>query len=331
MMPHPPLFAILSYPICNYPFLPLLTEALTLTPSVLRHLHQLPTLIFRHPLPSVNVVLPLLRLKSVYSTNTKAAANLGLSTSLTEVKTAPMISLTVQHTFLLWKRWHMMLCIKWLSLLPMLPLLLSMKAPLPYTSPRIIFLPLCNLLNPLLLFQMHITVADAYPSHSAPTVGAVLPSSSYQSFFLSDDSANSGSHDDVSPISVPHLIWKGQVWNSDDVQVPYECLLDDGAHLILIRPETVTDLGLPIRKLKEPVSVTLALNNNPDAIKEFSDYVFLSLSSLNNAWSSKPVRALIAPGLCTTFFKAYLFLYTTKLSLTMKHVQQSINHVASIC
>ena len=51
---------------------------------------------------------------------------------------------------------------------------------------------------------------DAYPSHSAPTVGTVLPSSSYQPFVLSDDSDNSGSHDDVSPISVPHLIWKGQ-------------------------------------------------------------------------------------------------------------------------
>ena len=67
---------------------------------------------------------------------------------------------------------------------------------------------------------------------------------------------------------------EGTVWNSDDIQVPYDCLLDDGAHLVLIRPETVTDLGLPIRKLKEPVSVTLALNNNPDSIKEFYNYVF---------------------------------------------------------
>ena len=155
--------------------------------------------------------------------------------------------------------------------------------------------------------------ADAYPSHSTPTVSAVLPSSSYQSFVLSDDSDNSGSHDDVSPISVPHLIWKGQVWNCDDVQVPYEYLLDDGAHLVLIRPETVTDLGLPIRKLKEPVSVTLALNNNPEAIKEFSDYVFLSLSSLNNAWSSKVVRALIAPGLCRNILLGLPFLVHNKI------------------
>lgn len=155
--------------------------------------------------------------------------------------------------------------------------------------------------------------SDPYPSHAAPTVGAVLPSSSYQSFVLSDDSENSGSHDDVSPISVPHLIWKGQVWNSDDVQVPYDCLLDDGAHLVLIRPETVTDLGLPIRRLKEPVSVTLALNNNPDSVKEFYDYVFLSLSSLNNAWSSKPVRALIAPGLCTNILLGLPFLVHNKI------------------
>ena len=81
--------------------------------------------------------------------------------------------------------------------------------------------------------------------------------------------------------------------------MPYDCLLDDGAHLVLIRPETVTDLRLPIRCLTEPVSVTLALNNDPDLVTELWDYVSLSLSTLNNAWSSKPVRALVAPGLCS--------------------------------
>ena len=66
------------------------------------------------------------------------------------------------------------------------------------------------------------------------------------------------------------------------------CLLDNGAHLVLIRPETVTDLALPIRKLKEPVSVTLTLQGTKTE-NIFHDYVVLELSLLNNEWSSKPV------------------------------------------
>jgi hypothetical protein len=167
------------------------------------------------------------------------------------------------------------------------------------------------------------TVADTSPARieevvntvpDAPPVGAVLPSS-YQPFVLCGDSDSSGSNEDVSPLSVPHLIWKAQIWNNDDVQIPYDCLLDDGAHLVLIRPETVTDLGIPIRRLSEPVCVTLALNKNKesDAVTELWNYVSLSLSSLNNAWSSRPVRALVAPGLCSNILLGLPFLVHNKI------------------
>ena len=154
--------------------------------------------------------------------------------------------------------------------------------------------------------------ADNFSTSPAP-VGAVLPSSSFQPFALLGDNDTSGSTEDVSPLTCPHLIWRAQIWNSDDVQIPYDCMLDDGAHLVLIRPETVTDLGLPIRRLPEPVSVTLALNSNPDTVTELWDYVSLSLSSLNNAWSSKPVRALIAPGLCSSILLGLPFLVYNKI------------------
>ena len=117
-------------------------------------------------------------------------------------------------------------------------------------------------------------------------MGAILPSSSHQ-FVLNKDSNTSGSSEDISPLSCPHLIWRAQIWNNNDVQILYDCMLDDGAHLVLIRPETVTDLGLPIHHLHEPVSVTLTLNSNPDSLAVFHDYVSLSLLSLNNAWTSK--------------------------------------------
>lgn len=81
-------------------------------------------------------------------------------------------------------------------------------------------------------------------------VAAILPSSSLQPFVLGDgDSNTSGSTDNMSGlglVSVPHLMWKAMVWNTNDEQVPVNCLLDDGAHLTLIRPECVIDLGLPI-------------------------------------------------------------------------------------
>jgi Aspartyl protease len=152
----------------------------------------------------------------------------------------------------------------------------------------------------------------AFATTTAP-VGAVLPSSFQPFVLLGGESDTSGSTEDISPISVPHLIWKGQIWNNDDVQIPYECLLDDGAHLVLIRPETVTDLGLPIRRLHKPVSVTLALSTSPLLVTELWDYVSLSLSSLNNAWSSKPVRALLAPSLCSNILLGLPFLAHNKI------------------
>jgi hypothetical protein len=65
---------------------------------------------------------------------------------------------------------------------------------------------------------------------SVPIVGAVLLST-FQLFVLSSDSDASGSSKDVSPISVPPLMWKGQIWNSDDIQVQFDCLLMMGLTL----------------------------------------------------------------------------------------------------
>jgi hypothetical protein len=82
---------------------------------------------------------------------------------------------------------------------------------------------------------------------------------------------------------------------------------------VLIRPETVADLGLPIRRLRQPHTVSLALNSSPESVTELWDYVSLSLSSLNNAWTSKPVRALVAPGLCSNILLGLPFLVHNKI------------------
>ena len=85
------------------------------------------------------------------------------------------------------------------------------------------------------------------------------------------------------------------------------CLLDNGAHLILIRPETITDLALPIHKLETPISITLALEGKK-TISIFHDYVYLQLMSRNNEWMSKTICTLVAPGLCSNILLGLPFL-----------------------
>lgn len=67
----------------------------------------------------------------------------------------------------------------------------------------------------------------------------------------------------VSPTSVPHYIWHANVHGNAKLPIPFDTLLDNGAHLVLIRPEAVIDLGLPVHKLKEPQRATLAINSVP--------------------------------------------------------------------
>jgi hypothetical protein len=67
-------------------------------------------------------------------------------------------------------------------------------------------------------------------------------------------------------------------------------------------------LGYPIHHLPEPVCVSLALSASLETISLFSEYVLLAASSLDNAWTSHPVRAHVAPGLCTEILLGLPFL-----------------------
>ena len=126
------------------------------------------------------------------------------------------------------------------------------------------------------------------------TVSAVLPSTN---FVLETSDPDSDKEVSLGPLMVPNLMWRANVWGKDPFQIPINCMIDDGTQLVLIRPETVADLGLHTRTLFKPICITLALNGeNTNCL--LSKYVSLQLSSLNNAWTSHPIRALIATGLC---------------------------------
>ena len=154
---------------------------------------------------------------------------------------------------------------------------------------------------------------DSSSNHVQTSVAAVLPSASSTPFVLGTrDSDTESSNSTVSPISVPHYIWHANVHGVSEFPTPVDCLLDNGAHLVLIRPETVADLGLKIRKLHKPQLATVAIKSKRHTFHLF-DYVHLTLSSLNNAWTSQPVRALIAADLCTNILLGLPFLKHNKI------------------
>lgn len=127
---------------------------------------------------------------------------------------------------------------------------------------------------------------------------AVLPNSSHEYHSDSDKDLDI-SHREVSQkIRAKHLIWNCQIHSlTNDFPVKTHALIDNGAHLVLIRPELVEQLGLKRHKLHEPELVDDAFGDKRSKTKLY-DYVKLSLTSLDAAWTSKLIRAIITPGIC---------------------------------
>ena len=117
---------------------------------------------------------------------------------------------------------------------------------------------------------------SAPPTSHIHKINAILPSASIP-FNLgngSDSSDENAFNREVShtPLTVDHLMWDANVFGGNEFPTKINCLLDNGAHLVLIRPETVADLALPIHKLDTPISVTLALEGKKTT-SVFHDYV----------------------------------------------------------
>ena len=152
---------------------------------------------------------------------------------------------------------------------------------------------------------------SALPTSHICEVNAILPSSSipFNLGSSSDTSDENAFNCKVSkaPLTVDHLTWDANVFGRNEFPMTINCLLDNGAHLVLIRPETVTDLTLPIYKLETPISVTLALEGKK-TISVFHDYVYLQLASRNNEWMSKTIHMLLTPGLCSNILLGLPFL-----------------------
>ncbi|KAF8913743.1 hypothetical protein CPB84DRAFT_1840544 [Gymnopilus junonius] len=76
----------------------------------------------------------------------------------------------------------------------------------------------------------------------------------------------------------------------------------DGAHMVLIHPEVIKELCLECFALKKPKEVSVTINNGKTKKNMLlTHYVKLSVTSLDNAWMSKTVYAIIAPRLLSGY------------------------------
>jgi len=139
---------------------------------------------------------------------------------------------------------------------------------------------------------------------------AVLPQSPGGFSSDSDEDADISHRNVSAPLHVKHLFWNCQIHGLiNDFPVKTRALIDNGMHLVLIRPDLAAELGLKKYHLHVPEVVDVALKNTDTKIRcELSEFIKLSLTSLDSQWTSQTVKAIIAPGLCAPVILGLPFL-----------------------
>ena len=113
-------------------------------------------------------------------------------------------------------------------------------------------------------------------------------------------------------IAAPHL----------DFPLTFLMLIDNGAHLVLIRPEVVDALRLERHLQKVPETVSIAISKTKKTFKmTLHHYVKFVVTSIDNAWTSKTVHAIIAPSLCMPVILGLPFL--THNDIVTDHKERS--------
>ena len=168
--------------------------------------------------------------------------------------------------------------------------------------------------------RAHITAVPETPPRSSiavlPSVNFVLEGND-SDFSPSPSPKAASDRENVSPFFVPHLRWKANYFSTaSDFPVAVDSLIDDACPYVLIRPDIVIDLGLCIKKLKKIFRASSAFSTSEIC---FENFVTLQPSSLNNAWSSKPVQALIANDLCAPIILGLPFLQHNQIVIDYEH------------
>ena len=97
------------------------------------------------------------------------------------------------------------------------------------------------------------------------------------------------------PTKSKHYVWKCTI-DSPAVEFPLrtKTLIDNGAHIVLIRPDLVVQLNLQIHSLQTPELVDVALNSPTKKTQmTLTHFVKFRLTSLDGKWTSRIVSAFI--------------------------------------
>jgi hypothetical protein len=161
---------------------------------------------------------------------------------------------------------------------------------------------------------------------TAHHVAAVMPPNKSSVLDLSGSDLSKDSDDDVSvnphadcpiPFMVPHYKWDCLVSNKTTGEpITLQSLLDDGSHMVLIDDIVARGLGLCRRCLPKLIPIELALSpsNRTEAAKTvLTEWVKLKPRDVNDQWTSRTVRTVVAPSLCTDLILGLPFLVANKL------------------
>ena len=101
------------------------------------------------------------------------------------------------------------------------------------------------------------------------------------------------------PTKSKHYIWKCLIDHAVEFPVKMASLIDNRVHIVLIHPDLVTKLGLPLSLLETPEIVDVALDSPTDKSKKtLTHFVNFQLTLLDGVFASRKVSAFVAPGLC---------------------------------
>ena len=117
-------------------------------------------------------------------------------------------------------------------------------------------------------------------------------------------------HTDIASLTVSHMFWKCSInGEAEDFPVLISAMIDHGSHLVLISEDFTTALVLKHCKLHAPMAVEVAIpDKTVKHIISLSEWVKLWLYDPSGSWTSKTVRAIIAPLLCTPIILGLPFL-----------------------
>lgn len=140
----------------------------------------------------------------------------------------------------------------------------------------------------------------------ANTVAVVMPSAALGN--------GTDSEECVAPLTTPLLLWDCFIDGpASDSSTRVSALIDDGSAAVLIDEEFALKLGLHRRKLPSPIPFNVALSGDSKDPFLLSEYVKLACTSLDSCFTSRSVRAVVAPKLCTPLLLGGPFLHHNKI------------------